>query len=83
MAPVPALPGATNSWGRRGLCASFQRMAGSRAPLPMTRTLMEASLELLGLELLSAEPETDGRKTEKTGGTPLARQGAIGYRDGA
>src|SRR6185503_2505645 len=37
---VPPLPGATNTFCTRGLCASFHAIACSRPPLPMTRSFM-------------------------------------------
>ena len=37
---VPALPGATNTRSRGGLCSSFQASACSRPPLPMIRTFI-------------------------------------------
>src|SRR5260221_6723952 len=37
---VPPLPGATNTFCTRGLCASFQASACSRPPAPMTSSFM-------------------------------------------
>src|SRR5258708_12059552 len=40
---VPPLPGATNTFCTRGLCASFQASACSRPPAPMTSSFMSVS----------------------------------------
>src|SRR5688572_18581586 len=40
---VPPLPGATNTFCTRGLCASFHAIACSRPPLPMTRSFISMS----------------------------------------
>src|SRR6185503_12107434 len=40
---VPPLPGATNTFCTRGLCASFHAIACSLPPLPMTRSFMSVS----------------------------------------
>src|SRR5687768_11886166 len=37
---VPPLPGATNTFCTRGLCANFQAMACSRPPDPITRSFI-------------------------------------------
>src|ERR1041385_1613316 len=40
---VPPLPGATNTFCTLGLCASFQAMACSRPPDPITRSFMSVA----------------------------------------
>jgi len=39
---VPPLPGATNTFCTRGLCASFHASACSRPPAPMTSSFINA-----------------------------------------